>query len=190
MDAAESTTQLLKDARQGDDRASERLFAHLYDELKQLARARLWSHKSDSTIDTTGLVHESYLKMIDSGRIEPQDRVHFFAVASRAMRYVLLDRARARSRKKRGGSTKPEPIDEVQIAADERAEELLALDEALGTLREMDERLASVVDYRFFGGLRYEEIAELVGSSSRTVERDWVRARTWLVQFMNEPNPI
>ncbi len=163
-----------------------RPFAHLYDDLKDVAHARLRSHKPDATLGTTGLVHESYLRMIDTGRVEPQDRVHFFALASRTMRYVLLDRARARQRQKRGGRQKDLPLDEVTVAADERAVELLALDEALEILRAGDERLAAVVDFRFFGGLTYVEIAEVMGTSRRTSERDWGRARMWLYKFMNE----
>jgi len=102
------------------------------------------------------------------------------------MRYVLLDRARARQRQKRGGRQKDLPLDEVTVAADERAVELLALDEALEILRAGDERLAAVVDFRFFGGLTYVEIAEVMGTSRRTSERDWGRARMWLYKFMNE----
>ena len=151
----QTTTQLLQDARNGNADASERLFAHLYDDLKDVAHARLRSHKPDATLGTTGLVHESYLRMIDTGRVEPQDRVHFFALASRTMRYVLLDRARARQRQKRGGRQKDLVLDEMTVAVDERAVDLLALDEALETLRAGDERLATVVDFRFFGGLTY-----------------------------------
>ena len=182
----QTTTQLLQDARNGNSDASERLFAHLYDDLKDVAHARLRSHKPDATLGTTGLVHESYLRMIDTGRVEPQDRVHFFALASHTMRYVLLDRARARQRQKRGGRQKDLALDEVTVAADERAVDLLALDEALEILRAGDERLAAVVDFRFFGGLTYTEIAEVMGTSKRTAERDWRRARMWLYKFMNE----
>ena len=186
MDNRETTTQLLRDARNGSPEASERLFAHLYDELKVLAQARLRSHKPDATLGTTGLVHESFLRMIDAGHIEPGDRIHFFALAARTMRFVLLDRARARHRKKRGGRQKNLELDPESVAADERAAELLALDEALDVLRGENARLAAVVDYRFFGGLTYEEIAAVMGTSTRTAERDWGRARMWLYKFMNE----
>ncbi|NNF56683.1 MAG: sigma-70 family RNA polymerase sigma factor [Rhodothermaceae bacterium] len=187
MVSQETTTQLLRGARKGNSDASERLFAHLYEDLKRLAHARLTSHRSDATLGTTGLVHESYLRMIDTGQVEPQDRVHFFALAARTMRFVLLDRARARTRKKRGGRRKDLGLDQVAVAADMRADDLLALDEALEILRASNERLAAVVDYRFFGGLTYEEIAEVMATSKRTAERDWGRARMWLYRFMSEP---
>lgn len=186
MAAAESTTQLLQDAQRGDTHASEQLFSHLYNELRNLARARLRNYRPGATLDTTGLVHESYLRLIDKGSVEPQDRAHFFALAARAMRFVLLDRARARKRLKRGGRNSDLPLSEVVLAADERAEDLLALDEALEELRVRDERLAQVVDYRFFGGLTYKEISDITDRSVATIERDWVRARMWLFDSMNE----
>lgn len=187
MGAPESTTQLLLETRNGSVDASERLFAHLYDDLRDLAHARLYAHRPGATLSTTGLVHESYLRLIDRGQVEPQDRSHFFALAARAMRFVLLDRARARRRQKRGGREKDLPLDDVVLAADERAVDLLALDEALEGLRSKSERLASLIDYLFFGGLTYPEIAEITGRSVATVERDWVRARMWLYDFMSEP---
>lgn len=186
MASQETTTQLLKDARNGDAGASERLFVHLYHDLKNLARNRLTSYRPDATLNTTGLLHESYIRLIDVGQVEPQDRAHFFALAARSMRFVLLDRARARQRAKRGGKEKNLPLDSVDLAADERAANLIALDEALETLRAENERLATVVDYRFFAGLTYKEIGELMETSTRTAERDWRRARMWLYKFMGE----
>jgi len=180
------TTTLLHEARSGDRGASDLLFGRLYDELRVLARARLRAQPPGVTLDTTGLVHEAYLRLIDRARVTPADRAHLFALAARAMRYVLLDRARARMRHKRGGPGGPIPFDAVQVAADERAAELLAMDEALERLRGQSERLAQVVEYRFFGGLTYEEVAEATGRSVASVERDWMRARTWLYRAMQE----
>lgn len=180
------TTQLLRDARIGQPEAAEHLFAHLYEELRSLAHARLSGHRPGATLNTTGLVHESYLRLIDRGRVAPEDRQHFMALAARAMRYVLLDRARARTRERRGGVRPDLPLDAAPLAAEERAEELLALDEALAHLRTQSERLADMVDYRFFGGFTHGEIAEITGRSVATVERDWARARLWLYEAMQE----
>ena len=186
MEPPATTTQLLLDARAGQPEASERLFAHLYDDLRSLAHARLRGHQPGATLNTTGLVHESYLRLIDRGQVTPEDRVHFMALAARAMRFVLLDRARARSRQKRGGSRRDLSLDGVPLAAEERADDLLALDEALERLRTQSERLADVVEYRFFGGFTYDEIAEITGRSIATIERDWVRARMWLYELMED----
>ena len=180
------TTTLLREAQAGQRGASDVLFERLYDELRSLAHARLSGHRPGATLDTTGLVHEAYLRLIDRERVTPADRAHFVALAARAMRYVLLDRARARVREKRGGPRAAVPLDAVQVAADERAADLLALDEALERLRAQSARLAEVVEYRFFGGLTYDEIAEVTGRSVATVERDWVRARLWLYRAMRE----
>lgn len=180
------TTALLLDARGGNEGASDVLFERLYDELRGLARARLSAHRPGATLDTTGLVHEAYLRLVDGARIAPADRAHFLALAARAMRYVLLDRARARIRDKRGGAQRALPLDAVQVAADERAAEMLVLDEALEQLQAQSARLAEIVEYRFFGGLTYDEIAEVTGRSVATVERDWVRARLWLYRTMQD----
>ena len=182
MDPATDTTRLLQEARAGEPEANERLFAHLYDDLHALARLRLHAYKPDATLGTTGLVHESFLRLIDRGRVTPADRKHFMALAAQAMRYVLVDRARARQRQKRGGGQLAVSLDDVALVAEERAADLLALDEALDRLRAENERLAEIVEYRFFGGFTYAEIAELTGRSDTTCERDWARARLWLYE--------
>ena len=192
MEPAADTTQLLLEARAGQPEAAERLFAHLYDDLRRLAHARLRQQPAGATLDTTGLVHESYLRLIDRGRIAPEDRAHFMALAARAMRFVLIDRARARTRDKRGGKHDALPLDEGLLdggppSAEDRAADLLALDEALDRLHAHNARLARVVELRFFGGFQYTEIAELVGHSVATVERDWVRARLWLYRALQDP---
>ncbi|MEM1042104.1 MAG: ECF-type sigma factor [Bacteroidota bacterium] len=189
MEPAADTTALLCDARAGRPDAAERLFEHLYGALREIAHARLSAHRPAATVATTGLVHEAYLRLIDQTRAAPADRAHFLALASRAMRFVLLDRARARLRQKRGGPHAPVSLDAVQVAADERAAELVALDDALDRLRTRSERLAETVEFRFFGGLTYSEIAEATGRSVATAERDWVRARLWLHRALQDAPP-
>jgi RNA polymerase sigma factor (TIGR02999 family) len=178
------TTQLLRAARGGDRAAFDLLFSRVYDELRRIAHQRLSRYRPGETLDTTGLVHEAYLKLVDPTVAGAQDRAHFLALASRAMRFIVIDHARARQVQKRGGGEADLPLDEVQIAAEEPAAELLALDRALEQLSALDERQSKLVEYRFFGGLTYEEIAEVTGLSVRTVKRDWVRARTWLYTYM------
>src|SRR6185436_10754470 len=134
------------------------------------------------TLDTTSLVHEAYMKLADSDQSAWQDRGHFFAVASIAMRQIDIDYARQSQAKKRGGERPVQGLDGVEIAIDEQADTLLAIDCALERLREIDERLPRVVECRFFTGLSEEETAEALGVSTRTVERDWKRARAWLRQ--------
>ncbi|MDX1420574.1 MAG: ECF-type sigma factor [Rubricoccaceae bacterium] len=185
------TTALLAEARAGRREAADALFAHLYDELRSLAHARLSDQPTSATLDTTGLVHEAYLRLIDRGRVSPSDRAHFLALSARAMRFVLLDRARARVRLKRGGPQADLSLDGLQVAAGDgqggdRALELLALDAALEKLRAHSERLAEIVEWRYFGGLTYAEMAEVSGRSVATLERDWVRARLWLYRLMQE----
>jgi RNA polymerase sigma factor (TIGR02999 family) len=177
-------TQLLVDARDGDRQAADVLYDHIYDELQRIAHARLAHYRPGHTLDTLALVHEAYLRLIDQTSATYHDRAHFFATASRAMRFILIDYARARTRAKRGGTAADLPLQEVLIAAEARAADLLALDEALEKLAARDERLSRLVEYRFFGGLTYEEIADVTGLSLRTVKRDWNRARSWLYRMM------
>lgn len=180
----EDATRLLLASGSGDEGALDRLFPRVYDELKVIARQRLARHGRGYTLDTTALVHESYLKLVDQTRVEPRDRAHFFALASRAMRFILIDHARARTADKRGGRAEPVPLDDVQVAVEGQAVDLLDLNDALERLAERDDRLAEVVDCRFFGGLTYDEIAEVTGRSVPTVKRDWRRARAWLYREM------
>lgn len=186
MTAPLDTTLLLRQVSDGDPDAAGLLYAHVYDALHALARRRLRTYRPGETLDTTSLVHEAYLKLVDGARVAPNGRVHFFALAARAMRFVLVDYARARSAEKRGGGAEPVTLASVQLAAEERAADVLALDEALDRLRAQSDRLADVVEYRFFGGLTYPEIAEVTGHAVATVERDWVRARAWLYRALND----
>jgi RNA polymerase sigma factor (TIGR02999 family) len=186
MSAYPDTLSLLRARRSGDDTAVDALFARMYGQLREIAHQRLRSFRPGDTLNTTALVHEAYVKLVDQGRAEPQDRGHFLALASRAMRFVLVDYARSRSAAKRGGGSDDVPLDAIQIAAGERAHDLLQLDSALGELAELDARLAEVVELRFFGGLSHDEIASATGRSVPTVKRDWARARAWLFRAMNE----
>ena len=166
------TTQLLRDARSGDRAAFDRLFGHVYEELRRIAHHRLRHHRQGDTLSTTALVHEAYLRLVSQNGAEASDRAHFFALASRAMRFILVDYARARMAKKRGGGVADIPLEAVQVAADERAADVISLHEALDVLAHRNERLSRMVEYRFFGGLSYEEIADVIGCSVPTVKRD------------------
>lgn len=179
------TTQLLVESRGGDREALDRLFPHVYEELKVIAHGRLARYRRGETIDTTVLVHETYVKLIDGERSGWNDRAHFFAVASRAMRFILVDYARAQSSQKRGGDRSAITIADHHAVEDARSlEDLIALSEAMEQLAEYSERLSQTVECRFFGGLKLEEIAEVTGQSLATVKRDLARARTWLYDFM------
>jgi len=180
MRSAADTTQLLLAARSGDREAFDNLYSRLYDELRAIAHKRLSRNRHGETLNTAALVHEAYLKLVDQTRVDLSDRTHFLALASRAMRFIIVDHARARAAKKRRCATDALPLDDIRVAADDRAAGLLELDDALERLSRFDDRLGRIVEYRFFGGLTYEEIAAVTGVSVPTAKRDWVRARTWL----------
>jgi RNA polymerase sigma factor (TIGR02999 family) len=165
---------------EGERQSLDELFPLVYEELRHIAHRRLRGGARGETLNTTALVHEAYLRLVERTGPAVIDRAHFCALASRAMRFVLVDYARTRTAQKRGGGESDASLDDVQIAADERAIDLLALDETLEQLKAHDARLAQLVEYRFFGGLSYEEIAEVTGLSVPTVKRDWRRARSWL----------
>lgn len=179
------TTALLLAGRSGDRDAFDRLFVQVYDELRRIAHARLREARPE-TLSTTGLVHELYLRLVDQSRVSWSDRAHFLALASRAMRCILVDHARASSAEKRGGGRAPVTLTDSASVGTEAGADLLALDEALEKLTSRSERLGKLVEYRFFGGLSYEEIAEVTSLSVPTVKRDWSRARTWLHRWMLE----
>jgi RNA polymerase sigma factor (TIGR02999 family) len=161
------------------------LFPLVYDELRKVARHQLRGDRH-ATLTTTELVHDVYLRLIDSQRISWQDRPHFLALASRAMHFILVDRARARSAAKRGGHEQAVTWTDRIAVSGGGSDDVLAIDEALGRLAAHSERLGRLVQYRFFGGMSYEEIAAVTGLSVPTVKRDWARARTWLVRFMDQ----
>ena len=179
-------TQLLLDAREGGAAALDRLFPIVYERLRDIAHAHLGRDGTGRTVSTTALVHEAYLKLVDAERVQWQDRNHFFSLASRAMRQILSDYARRHSASRRGGELHRVDLDDVQIAVVERAATLLALDEALTRLAAFSPRLAQVVELRFFGGLTEEEAAKVLGVTDRTVRREWIKARGWLQQELQQ----
>ena len=174
-------TQLLQAWRGGDPRALEDLVPVLYQELRRQAERYLGRERRGHTLQPTALVHEAFLRLVDYPRIEWQGRAHFFSVAAQLMRRILIDHARARRSDKRGGGAHQVSLDEDAIPiADERAGELVALDEALTGLAGFDERKARVVELRFFGGLSIEETAEVLQVSPGTVMRDFTMAKAWI----------
>jgi RNA polymerase sigma factor (TIGR02999 family) len=178
-------TDLLVAWRAGDPDAMERLMPLVYGALRRLAEGRLRGQEGGHTLTPTALLHEAWLRLVDHTRTDVRDRGHFLAVASRAMRSVLVDHARRRLAGKRTPHP-PDPLDPVGAAGDEWALTTIALDDALGGLARVDERLYRVVECRFFGGLTEEETAEVLGVTSRTVHRDWLRARAWLKVAMGD----
>ena len=177
-----TNTDLLLQACSGDARATAGIFPLIYDELRRLAHRQLLKEPDGYTLSTTALVHEAYIKLIDQTRVQWSGRAHFMAIAATAMRRILIDRARRQRSEKRGGPLRRVPLESVELAAEDRAEVLLALDDALGRLQLLNERQAQVVTYRFFGGMTEEETAEALGLGLRTVKRDWAKARSWLYQ--------
>jgi RNA polymerase sigma factor (TIGR02999 family) len=175
-----SITDLLLQVRQGNPEAMDRLFPLVYVALRRIARRQLQAERPGHTLDTTGLVHETYLRLADHDRLQWQDRGHFFALAARAMRQILIDYARRYRTLRRGGGARLRELRDEDAITDERSETLLALDEALERLAVINPRLNQVVECRYFGGLTEEETAEALGVTSRTVQRDWAKARAWL----------
>jgi RNA polymerase sigma factor (TIGR02999 family) len=182
-------TGLLAAARQGDGHATQRLITLVYDELRAMARRQLRHWRQGQTITTTALVHETYLKLVDHNNASWDDRSHFFGVAATAMRHILVDAARRRMAKKRGGEEVRITFDELRLGGGKRDEEaraveVLAIDRALTALSALDGRLSQLVELRFFAGLTEEEAAEVMGTSERTVRRDWRKARSFLFQAL------
>ncbi len=164
----------------------DQLLPLVYGELHRLAHRRLAGRRPGQTLNTTALVHETYLKLIDRSRADWRDHNHFLAVAALAMRHILVDEARRWASKKRGGEVHKVPLEEGRVGAESRATEILAIHEALTSLAALDERLGKMVELRFFGGLTIEEAAEVLGVTDRTVKRDWRRARAYLMQVLGE----
>ncbi len=180
-------TQVLKDASGGSRTAADRLLPLVYDELRRLAQSRMAEERSDHTLQATALVHEAYLKLIDMDRVEWQNRAHFFALAAKAIRRILIDHARAKNRAKRGGGERNLSLDEaLTIPAEGLDMNIVALHEALERFAEEEPIRAQVVELRFFGGLSGEEIAEVLGVDRRTVTRYWQHARAWLYRELQD----
>ncbi len=173
---------LLSDPAPDPRTVLDELLPLVYQELHSMAHRELAREDGPRTLDTTGLVHEAYLKLVDTRAVPVSNRRHFFGAAARAMRQVLIDAARRRKRAKRGDGLPPLPLDEAVIEVDAYAAELVELDEALTRLAVEHPRPARVVECRFFGGLSVEETAELLESSTRTIKRDWILARAWLAR--------
>jgi RNA polymerase sigma factor (TIGR02999 family) len=164
----------------------DRLMPEVYDELRAIARRQLSGREGGGTLSSTGLVHEAYLKLVDQSRIAWRDRSHFFALASVAMRHVLVDRARARLAQKREGGLHRITLDSGIIATPDQPDAMLQLSDAIERLAQVEPRLARVVDCRFFGGMSDEEIAEALEVTTRTVQRDWVKARMLLRRALEQ----
>ena len=175
-------TGILQAWADGDRAALERLVPLVYRELRRIAHRYMRAESPDHTLRTTALVNEAYLRLIEVDNVRWHDRVHFFAVAAQIMRRILVDAARARGREKRGGDAPLLKLNDSIEALVERGPELIALDDALNSLAKMNNRMAQVVEMRFFGGLSVEETATVLGISAQTVVRDWRFARAWLTR--------
>ncbi|WP_020403238.1 sigma-70 family RNA polymerase sigma factor [Gracilimonas tropica] len=173
-------TQLLSELKSGENGAYDKLYPLIYEELRQLAYGHM-KYQPNHTLSKTELVHEAYLKMIDQSRIEFSDKSHFLAIASKCMRQILIDHARKKNAEKRGGKQKDLTyIDEIFSRKKQKAQELIDIDAALNELEKLNERLAKVVEMRFFGEMTIDDTAEALGVSESTVKRDWMKARGWL----------
>lgn len=175
-------TELLLAWGRGDRSALDELMPLVHQELRRLARSQMHRERDNHTLQTTALVNEAFLRLIDLRRIRWQDRAHFLALSAQLMRRVLVDHARSRNYQKRGGGEPPVVLDDVVVAAPERGADLVALDDALEGLARMDPRKSKVIELRFFGGLSVEETAEALSVSVETVMRDWRLAKVWLLR--------
>ena len=176
----QEVTQVLVDWNKGHGDAPDRLMPLVYEELRKLARNYLQRERSDHTLQATGLVHEAYLRLVDQSSMSWQNRAHFFAVAAQVMRRILVDYARSHRAAKRGGDREKIEFDEALAPSDEKAVDLIALDDALQDLGKFDPRQSRIVELRFFGGLTNEEIGEVLAVSPRTIKREWRLAKAWL----------
>jgi RNA polymerase sigma factor (TIGR02999 family) len=177
------------DWRGGDDGAFEKLLPRVHDELRRIARRHMAGERRDHLLQATALVNEAYLRLVDIRRVQWQDRAHFFAMAARVMRRVLVDFARAHKNQKRGGAVLRVTFDENLPVASDTPEDLIAIDEALRALTAEYERKGQVVELRFFGGLSVEETAAVLKISPETVMRDWKFAKSWLMRQLSRPGP-
>ena len=177
---------------QGQDTALEKLLPLVYQELRRIARRYMAGERTGHTLQTTALVNEAYLRLIDSRKVNWQSRAHFFAISAQLMRRILVDHARSRGYQKRGGGAQAVTLDDDLVVSPEKGRDVVALDDALKALAEVDPRKSRVVELRFFGGLSVEETAEVLKVSQDTVLRDWRLAKSWLrreMQRASEPRP-
>ena len=178
-------TQLLAEWSNGNQGALDKLYPLVYEELRRLAHRYMRRERKDHTLQTTALINEAYLRLIDQKSVHWENRAHFFSISAQIMRRILIDYARRYQYAKRGGGAKKISLDDAAVVAKERAAELLMLDEALMSLAERDPRRSQVVELRFFGGLSNEEIASVLKVSPNTVTRDWNLARAWLYRELS-----
>jgi RNA polymerase sigma factor (TIGR02999 family) len=186
LPSTHEVTQLLKAWTKGDEQALEKLTPLVYEQLHRVAQRCMAGERSGHTLQTTALVNEVYLQLVDCGQINWQDRAHFFAVSAQLMRRILIDFARSRGYQKRGGGVPHLSLDEAPSVCNEPDTNLVALDDALKVLAAVDERKSKVVELRFFGGLSIEETAEVLRVSTETVVRDWKLAKVWLLREMSK----
>lgn len=184
--SSSQVTELLLQWSQGNPAARETLIPLVYDELRRLARQCLASQRPDHTLQSTALVHEAYVRLVNHSSVHWENRVHFFAVAAQLMRRILVDHARKRLAAKRGGNRLTLTLDDAIALPKKRELDLVALDDALNELAELDQRQSHIVELRFFGGLSIEDASHQLGISPATVKREWATARTWLYQQMSQ----
>jgi RNA polymerase sigma factor (TIGR02999 family) len=189
MESPDGVTQLLINWRNGDKAALDQLTPLVYEELRRLARGFMGKERPNHTLQTSALINEAYLKLVDQDETNWQNRAHFFAVAAQIMRHILVDHARSYDYEKRGAGAQRVDLDEGKVFSEERAGELVALDEALTDLATVDPRKSRIVELRFFGGLNIDETAEVMQLSPTTVQREWRAAKAWLQRFIKGENP-
>lgn len=187
--ASEGITELLINWRNGDTAALDQLMPIVYEELRRLARGFMGKERNNHTLQTSALINEAYLKLVDQDETNWQNRAHFFAVAAQIMRHILVDHARSYGYEKRGAGAQRVSLDDAKVFSEERARELVALDEALTDLAAVDPRKSRLVELRFFGGLNIDETAEVMDLSPTTVQREWRAAKAWLQRFIKGEDP-
>ncbi len=175
-------TQLLEAVASGNGESLDALLEAVYNDLRAISQRQLQAERANHTLEPTGLVHEAYLRLVQQTEVSWQNRAHFFSIAARVIRRVLVDHARMRQRDKRGGGVSRETFSETRILAGEQEFDLLELDEALHRLAEDDEEVAKVLEMKFFGGREHDEIAHVLGISERSVRRRWAYAKAWLLR--------
>ena len=185
----EGITQLLINWRNGDKASLDQLMPLVYQELRRLARGFMGRERREHTLQTSALINEAYLRLVNQEGTTWENRAHFFAVAAQIMRHILIDHARGYAYEKRGAGAQKVSLDEALVLTSERAGELVALDEALTTLATVDPRKGRIVELRFFGGLNIDETAEVMTLSPTTVQREWRAAKAWLQRFLAAENP-
>lgn len=190
MSTDQDITQLLVRASGGEQRAVDVLLPVVYDELRRIAERCLRRERVDHTLQTTALVHEAYMKLVDQREAKWQNRAHFYAIAAQAMRRILVNHAKGVNRVKRGGKRGRVPLDESVAVTPETDIDLVALDEAMDRLAELDPRKSRLVELRFFGGMSIEETAEVLGVAPATVKRDWNFAKAWLFRELSKGDEV